>query len=251
MKQYAKWISSVITLASSLVMVNPASADTTINSFDDFTSGALYGSWISATIDSGPTAYSITATNYGSNYKYNPVDGSGEKTIELTVTLSSSAPQAGKLGPIVELIDGDGTDYIFAWYGQNNGHHVLTKPLNQPNSIVAAGSVAGLNLATLTHLHLQLDPSSYTSGYTIAWENLRLTGAPGPLITAPSYDPSTHEFMLTWKSSPGKTYTIQQTADLSTAFAPLITDIPSDGASTTTTVIMPDGNSGFLRVQQQ
>lgn len=251
MKQYAKWIGSAIVLASSLGMVNPASADTTINTFDDFVSGDLYASWAAATIDSGPTAYTITATNYGSNYKYNPVDGSGEKAIELTVTLSSSVPQTGKLGPIVTLEDADGTSLNYAWYGQNNGHHVLTKPLNQPSSIGAAGSVAGFNLATLTHLHLQLDPSSHTSGYTIAWENLRLTGALGPLITAPSYDPSTHEFTLTWKSSPGKTYTILQTADLSTTFTPLVTDIPSDGASTTTTVIMPDANRGFLRVQQQ
>lgn len=232
-------------------MASSAVADTTISTFDDFTSGALYDSWISATIESGPTAYSITATNYGSNWKYNPVDGTGEKALELTVTLSSSAPNAGKLGPIVTLEDSDGTSFNYAWYGQNNGRHVLTKSLNPPSSVGAAGSVAGLDLATLTHLHLQLDPSDYHSGYTIAWEHLRLTGAPRPVLTTPSYNPSTQEFTLTWTSLPGKRYTILQTADLSDAFIPLVTDIASGGSSTTTTTMMPDGNRGFLRVQQQ
>lgn len=251
MKQHTQGIANLIALASGLGIVGSVVADTTINTFDDFISSALYASWSSAAIESGPTAYTITATNYGSNYKYNPVNGAGEKTIELTVTLSSSAPQAGKLGPIVTLEDADGTSFNYAWYGQNNGQHVLTKPLNQPSSTGAAGSVAGLDLANLTQLHLQLDPSDYHSGYTIAWENLRLTGAPGPLITAPSYNPSTHECTLTWTSSPGKNYTILQTSDLSTAFTALVTDIASGGSSTTTTVIMPAGDSGFLRVQQQ
>ena len=149
------------------------------------------------------------------------------------------------------LEDADGTSFNFAWYGQNNGRRVLTLPLNSPSSVGAAGSVAGLNLATLTHLHLQLDPSDYHSGYTVAWENLRLIGAPRPVISAPSYDPLTHEFTLTWTSSPGKVYAIMQTSDLSTAFTPLVTDVVSGGSTTTTTVLMPDGNSGFVRVQQQ
>jgi len=251
MKLYAKRFTNLIALAIALGIINSSSAETTINTFDNFTSDALYGSWSSAIIDSGPTAYTITATNYGSNYKYNPVDGSGEKNIELTVTLSSSAPNAGKLGPIVTLEDADGTSFNFAWYGQNNGRRVLTLPLNSPSSVGAAGSVAGLNLATLTHLHLQLDPSDYHSGYTVAWENLRLIGAPRPVISAPSYDPLTHEFTLTWTSSPGKVYAIMQTSDLSTAFTPLVTDVVSGGSTTTTTVLMPDGNSGFVRVQQQ
>jgi hypothetical protein len=205
-----------------------------------------------ATIDSGPTAYTVTATNYGSNWKYlGTIDASGETTVEVTVTLSSSATNDGKLGTIVSLVDADGTYYDYAWYGQLNGSHVLTRPVNSPTSIANAGSVAGLDLATVTHLHLQLDPSTYHDGYIVAWENLRLTGAPGPTITAPSYDPATHEFALTWTSRPNKVYTIEQTANLATAFAPLMTDIPSGGTSTTTTVPLPAGTAGFLRVLVQ
>ena len=250
MKQHTKWFANLIALASGLGIVSSVVADTTINTFDDFTSSALYASWISATIESGPTAYTITATNYGSNWKYNPVDGSGETTVELTVTLSSSAPNEGKLGPIVTLEDADGTSFNYAWYGQTNGSHVLTMPVNSATWTNAAGSVAGLDLATLTHLHMQLDSSDYHDGYTIAWENLRLIGAPGPAITAQSYNPSTHEFTLTWNSRPGKSYTILHTSNLSNAFSPLVADIPSDGTSTTTTVTMPAGDAGFLRVQQ-
>jgi hypothetical protein len=246
------WLTIMLALTSGWGMVNPAVANTTINTFDDFTSDALFGSWSSATIDSGLTAYTITATNYGSNYKYNPVDGSGEKTVELTVTLSSSAPNSGKLGPIVTLEDADGTSFNYAWYGQLNGHRVLTMPLTSSSRTTnAAGTVAGLDLANLTNFHLQLDPSDYHSGYTVAWENLRLTGAPRPVITAPAYNPDTREFTLTWSSTSGKVYTILQTSDLSVAFTPLLTDIDSGGASTTATVVMPDGDSGFLRIQQQ
>ena len=169
----------------------------------------------------------------------------------MTVTLSSSAPNTGKLGPIVTLEDADGTSFNYAWYGQLNGRKVLILPLNSPSSTNAAGTVASLDLAKLTQFHLQLDPSDYHNGYTVAWENLRLTGAPRPVITAPAYNSTTHEFTLTWTSLPGKSYTILQTPDLATAFAPLVTDIASDGLSTTATVAMPDGESGFLRVQQQ
>lgn len=252
MKQHTVWLATALALAGTLGMFSRARADTTISTFEFFNANALYGSWGSATIDSGPEAYTITATNYGSNWKYlGTIDASGETTVELTVNLSSSSTNDGKLGPIVSLVDADGTYYNYAWYGQLNGSHVLTLPVNQPTAIVNAGSVAGLDLATITHLHLQLDPSTYHDGYTIAWENLRLTGAPGPTLTAPSYDPITHEFTLTWTSAPNKTYTILQTANLATAFTALMTDIPSGGTSTTATVTMPAGNAGFLRVLVQ
>ena len=94
------------------------------------------------------------------------------------------ASHAVILGPIVTLEDADGTSYNFAWYGRTLGSHVLTMPLKTPTWTSAPGTVPGLNLATLTHLHLQLDPSDYAGSYTVEWQDLSLTGAIPPQITA-------------------------------------------------------------------
>jgi hypothetical protein len=168
----------------SMLLAGVAQADTLITNFDNFTSSELYPSWAlpTSTVVSGPTSYSITATGYGSNYKYigfPEILGAGNTTIELTVTLSGPQAADGQLGPIVGLIDGDGTHVNFAWYGQTLGSHVLTMPVNAPTSTPVAGSTPGLDLNTLTHMHMQLDPGGFgTQGqYTVEWQNLRLTGA--------------------------------------------------------------------------
>jgi len=258
MKQHTNRFASLIGAAGTLALAISASANLTINTFDNFTSDALYASWSSATIVSGPTAYSITATGYGSNYKYNPIsqDGTGNTTVQLTVSLSAANPGAasGKLGPILTLVDGDGTEYNYAWYGQLLGNHlVLTMPITSPTWIGSAGSTPGLNLATLTHMHMQLDPSSYSGQYTVAWEDAQLIGATPPTITitSESYDAANHQFTLTWTSTPGSTYTIWHTSSLSSPFNVLLNGIPSGGASTTYTVYVPAGDTGFLRVQKE
>lgn len=166
---------------SMMLLTATAQADALITDFNNFVSDALYPSWAlpSSTVVSGPNAYSITATGYGSNYKYigfPEIHGAGSKYIELTATLSGPPAADGHLGPIVGLIDGDGTHVNFAWYGQLLGSHVLTMPVDSPTWTAAAGSTPGLDLNTLTHMHMQLDPGGFgTQGqYTIAWENLRL-----------------------------------------------------------------------------
>ncbi len=156
-------------------------ANAVITTFDDFTSDALYPSWAlpSATIVSGPTSYSVTATGYGSNYKYigfPVIAGAGNTQLELTVSLSGPPEADGHLGPIVGLIDGDGTHNNYAWYGRTLGSHVLTTFVDSPTWVAAPGGTPGLDLSTLTHMHMQLDPGGFgTSGaYTVAWENLSL-----------------------------------------------------------------------------
>jgi len=236
-------------------MTDMVLADTTLATFDDFYSDALYNSWASQTavIESGTTNYVITATGYGSNYKYNPVDGTGNATIELTVTLGGPPEADGKLGPIVSLVDADGTFANYAWYGQTLGQHVLTMPLSAPSWITAPGTTPGLDLATLTHMHMQVDPSSFTSGaYTISWENLRLVSAP-PLIELSSValNPTTREFSLTWSSETGKIYQVLHCGTVNGSYGPLATDIASGGTTTSTTVTVPVGDAGFLRVREQ
>jgi hypothetical protein len=259
MTQTKHWRAKVMAGACGLLATASALADTAITTFDDFWSDALYASWLPSSggvENPGPTSYSITATGYGSNYKYiGVIDGTGETTIELTVTISGPLAADGHIGPIVSLVDGDGTYVNYAWFGQLLGQHVLTMPLASPSWQTAPGTTPGFDLATLTHMHMQVDPGGFgTSGaYTVAWENLRLTGATGPVIqiTSHSYNPTTKEFALTWSSVAGKNYTVLQSATVNGTYSPLLPDVASGGLSTTTTVTMPAGDSGFLRIQEQ
>jgi len=250
-------IARTFAAACVLSLAAPVWADTTITTFDDFYSDAVYASWASlgAVIESGTTNYVITATGYGSNWKYNPVDGSGNITLELTITLSGPPAADGHLGPIISLVDGDGTYANFAWYGQTLGHHVLTVPVTSPTWYAAPGTTAGLDLATLTHLHMQMDPGGFgTQGaYTISWENLRLVGPPAPpiQISAPSFNPTTHEFTLTWSSANGKNYRVMHSGTINGTYTAVASSIASGGASTTTTVTVPAGDAGYLRVEDQ
>jgi hypothetical protein len=167
---------SFLTLA--LALGCTARADVVISTFDNFASDALYASWATGTVVSGPTAYTITASGYGSNWKYlGTIDGTGYDFLQLTVTLSGPPEASGFLGPIVTLKDADGTAYNYAWYGQTLGSHVLTRRVDQP-TWTEPGTVPGLDLATLTHLHLQLDPGGYTGTYTVSFEDLRLVPEP-------------------------------------------------------------------------
>lgn len=243
-----------VAVAGSLALLGAARADTVITAFDSFSVDGLFPSWTTAMITSLSTGYSVTASGFGSGYKaLNPtLNAAGETNIELTVTLAGTGgPTTPISGPIVSLVDADGTFYNYAWYGQPQGTHVLNASLSAPTFISAAGSTPDLDLSNLTFFHLQDDPGTYSGQYTITFELLRLTGAPVPKVISQSYDPSTQQFTLTWTSLPGRNYTIVYTLELGTAFSSLMPDIASSGSTTTATVAMPGGNSGFLRVQQQ
>lgn len=165
-----------------VLLTGMAKADVLITDFNNFVSDALYPSWAlpSATIISGADSYSITAIGYGSNYKYiedASRQGAGYTKLELTVTLSGPAEADGHLGPIVTLIDMDGTKNNYAWYGQTLGSHVLTMDLSSPTWTDTPLN-PGLDPNALQHMHMQLDPGGFGSrgAYTIEWENLALTG---------------------------------------------------------------------------
>ena len=164
-----------LALLCCLAMGPAAHATALITDFNNFASDALYAAWSTGTIVSGPDSYDITASGYGSNYKYigwPVITGAGNTAIELTVTLEGPSEADGLLGPIVQLIDGDGTSQTYAWYGQTLGSHVLTMPIGNP----------ALDLNTLTHMHMQLDPSSFGGSYTVKWENLSLVPEPASAL---------------------------------------------------------------------
>jgi hypothetical protein len=168
-------------ILGSMAVGRQASADVTITAFSNFKSDDVYKSWKSGKIISTDTNYVITATGWGSNYKYIgnlAIDATGCTNVEVDVTLSGPPEADGHLGPVVTFIDGDGTCYSYRWYGQTLGRHVLTMPINAPTVVVMPGSEAGLCLTNLAHLHLGLDPGRYEAigTYTVSWNNLRLAG---------------------------------------------------------------------------
>lgn len=163
-----------------------AQADTLITSFEDFFENALYASWASPTayIDYGTESYSVTATGYGSNWTYIgglAIQGAGNTHVQLDVTLEGPPAADGHLGPIITLVDADGTSNNYAWYGQLLGNHILSMPIDAPTWSGAAGTIAGLDLNAIDHLHLQLDPGGFGSAgeYTVRWNELSLITVEG------------------------------------------------------------------------
>lgn len=165
-----------------------ASANVTITDFSNFNLDGLFANWGTATVTSGPTSYDIISQGYGSGYKdINPnINATGTVNIQLTVTLDSAGVSGPVGGPIVSLVDGDGTFVNYAWFGQEAGTHVLTLPLASPSWESAAGSVPGLDLSTLDFFHLQNDPGGFTGNYLISFDDLTLT-VPEPASIAVAF----------------------------------------------------------------
>jgi hypothetical protein len=228
--------------------VAPPSGCGTISAFDNSGLDGTYGSWTAGT--STPTNFQESATGFGGGYKgISPFSSSSGLTLQLDVTLSGIG--ADVIAPIVILEDGTGNQMQYAWYNQPAGNHVLTKVLSTGNLVAGAGP---FNYSTISFFHLQIDPEGFTGAYTAAWNDLSITGCAnsGIQITSPSYHPATHQFTLTWSSTPGSTYTIRHTSSLSSGFTDLVTGIAaSGGSSTTTTVTVPTASTGFLQVKKE
>ena len=90
--------------------------------------------------------------------------------------------------------------------------------------------------------------------YIYCFDNFVLidTAPAGPTITSWQYDNATRHFTLTWTSASGATYKVLTSPSLASGgFTTLVSGIASGGNQTTTTVTMPAGQAGFLRIQQQ
>ena len=72
-----------------------------------------------------------------------------------------------------------------------------------------------------------------------------------PVITSSLYNPATRQFSLEWTSQAGASYTVQYSTNLLAGFTSLVTNIPSGGSTTGTTVTLPAGNVAFIRVFAQ
>jgi hypothetical protein len=217
-----------------------ARADVQIASFDEgFFEDAVYASWAlpSATIVYAPTSYNVTATGYGSNWTYIgalAIQGAGSTHIKLDVTLEGPPAAEANLGPIITLVDSDGTRNNYAWFGQLLGNNILTLPITSPTWVEAPGTTPGLNLNAIDHLHLQIDPGQFgaSAPYTVRWNNLSLftqAGVPGDFNSDSHVD---GKDFLVWQR--GGSPTALSPADLATwkanygtgAVAPVVAAVP-------------------------
>jgi hypothetical protein len=171
----------MILVAVVLSLASSAWAYTLITDFSDFTLGdAGWGSWPGYTY-SGPTTFDVETypgAGWGGGWHYNwPLipDASAETTVELQIILH---PGCSTGIPLVVLQDGDGTQYVYNWLDVSVGTHTLTRPINNPAWIAAAGGTPGLDLTFIQFIQIQGD-FNYTN---ISWDNLALTPEPTSLV---------------------------------------------------------------------
>jgi len=254
---------------NSIVLTNPTNSSSSggglpgveISTFDSYVSDALYGQWApgaspTPTITSGSTNYIVSATGGGSNYKYiggQGIQGAGRTNMQMTVTVSGLATSF-VVSPFVELIDNDGTDYVYKWLNLTNGHYVLNCPVESPFQATSAGTTAGLDLNNLQHSHIGVDDGGIGTTYTVSFEDLQVNnGAVSTSsikITGVSYNKSNQQLTLTWSSTASASYTILYRGTLTGSWSPLLQNIPSGGA-TTTQGFTAGGSTGYFEIQQQ
>ena len=211
----------------------------------------------------GSIDFAGTGDIAGSNALYLPtmtIDGT--YTIEDTINLATNYPTIN--GTVVfdcantnksQIVLDAGTNWF--WYSTNGTLDVINSgpPLTAGYTYQLFNNVGNTNygggFASITL-------PSLTGG--LSWvTNLLMNGsisvagaAARPIITSSHYNPATLQFTLTWTSVPGAMYTVQETPGLSpVGWSSLQTNIPSGGSTTTTTVTMPAGTKGFLRILVQ
>lgn len=172
----------VVGVAAMLSIVSTGWGYTLINNFTDFSLGGAWGSWGNpgATF-SGPDSFDVETypgAGWGGGWHYNwPLipDASAETTVELKIVVHSGS----SVGiPLVVLEDHDGTQYVYNWVDIGEGSHTLTRAINDPAWIAAAGGTPGLDLTFIEFIQLQGD-FSYTK---MSWDNLALTPEPASIL---------------------------------------------------------------------
>jgi hypothetical protein len=153
-----------------------------------------------------------------------------------------------------QIVLNAGTNWF--WYSTNGTLNVINSgpPPAAGSSYQLFNNIANGNYAgqyasiTLPGLSAGL---SWTNEL-LANGSFAVVGSPNVKITSFQYNRNTSQYTLTWTSTVGAMYTVQESPGLNpTAWSPLQTDIPSGGTTTTTTVTMPAGTKGFLRVMVQ
>jgi len=183
----------------------------------------------------------------------------GTNEIADTITLTTNYPVVN--GTIVfdlantnQIVLNAGTNWL--WYSTNGALTVVNSgpPPVAGNTYQLFNNIANGNYGgqyasiTLPGLSTGL---SWTNEL-LANGSFVVVGLPTVKITSFQYNRNTLQYTLTWTSTTGAMYTVQESAGLNpTAWSSLQSNIPSGGTTTTTTVTMPVGTKGFLRVMVQ
>jgi hypothetical protein len=205
----------------------------------------------------GLVDFSGTGVIAGSNVIYMPtmtVDGN-YKILD-TINLTTNYPAIN--GTLV--FDLKNTNQITLNAGTNWFWYSTNGTLNVVNS--GAPPVAG----SAYQLFNNIGSGNYGGQYAsitlpslsggLSWTNellvngsFAVVGSPNVKITSFQYNRNTSQYTLTWTSTASATYSVLESPGLNPAsWSPLQTGIPSGGATTTTTVTMPAGTKGFLRI---
>ncbi|HEY2083980.1 MAG TPA: hypothetical protein VGI88_14455, partial [Verrucomicrobiae bacterium] len=196
----------------------------------------------------------------GNPIKIPTIGVSGTYQIATTITLTTNTPTlTGTL--IFDLANTN--ELVMQTYATNPMTLYYAGNLNVINSGPAPTPGKTYKFFSATNYNGAFDSTSYpplSSG--LSWtDNLLTSGsitvsgtAPASIvITSSAYNPATHQFTLTWNSTPSATYSVQYSSNLaSDPFSNnvLATGIPSGGAQTTDTITLPANSAGFLRVSQ-
>ena len=238
---------------------------------------ALYPDWSSATISDTATGFEVFATggaDDGGGAGYYEISTNDRVVLNpndteaaLTVTFNDGNIEGTMwTGMGFYLNDNSGAyevgGYVgeFGYYGQfspgsatwNAASNTVTETVELPAALVSAIQAGG---DTINGITLEFYPALYgTDNYDITFDSLVLQPAYVLAITSIQYNPATSQVTLSWASQASAQYTIQYSTDLSTGssgFTSLATNISSGGATTSDTVTVPAGNTGFFRILLQ
>lgn len=205
----------------------------------------------------GLVDFSGTGVIAGSNAIYMPtmtIDGT-YKILD-TINLTTNYPAIN--GTVVfdlantnQIVLNAGTNWF--WYSTNGTLDVINSgpPPVAGNTYQFFDNIANTNYAGQ---YANITLPGLSAG--LSWTNellmdgsIAVVGLPTITITSFQYNRNTLQSTLTWTSTVGAGYTVLESPSLNPAvWSPLQTSIPSGGSTTTTTVTMPAGTKGFLRV---
>lgn len=152
MKSY-KLIKTLTGLILSAMLAAVGQAEVTVSDFSNFTLDGTYADWGGGTFTSGATAFTVQSTAFGGGYKNVAVNASGNDTVSIRMNVNPGNA-ADKFN--IVLFDGDGTARVYRFENIAVGNNqTFTKNVASFLQDNAAGSVPGLDLATITAFHLQ------------------------------------------------------------------------------------------------
>ncbi|HRX85919.1 MAG TPA: PEP-CTERM sorting domain-containing protein [Phycisphaerae bacterium] len=163
-----------------LGFASPAQA-TVLTDFSSFSVDA-YGTWSTGTLTPGANDFRVEATGgFGGGWHGLGAPASAAPS-ETTIEFALTANSGNQAGMVLVLVDGDGTEWGYGWFGLPEGAQTLTEDVSNPLFSSNDGTTPGLDTANIIGFHLQGDVGTQTPGITdLTFDNLALTPEPASL----------------------------------------------------------------------